>query len=118
MRFMLLIHNNPDAFAALSEAERDALMNDHVPFQQDLTDNGIGWSTHALDEPSASSVVRIRDGVAAVTDGPFTEAKEHFAGYYLIECEGPERALEIAAKMPEARFLGVEVRPVVYSTGA
>ena len=63
--------------------------------------------------------MRVRDGVAATTDGPFLEAKEHLAGYFLVECEGPERAAEIAAMIPAARSdrERVEVRSVMDTAG-
>ena len=57
--------------------------------------------------------MRVRDGVPAVTDGPFLEAKEHLAGYYEVDCASIDRAVELAGLMPEARYQGVEVRPVL-----
>ena len=59
----------------------------------------------------------MRDGAPVVTDGPFLEAKEHLAGYYEVDCESIERAVELAAMMPEARYQGVEVRPVMGPAG-
>jgi hypothetical protein len=52
-----------------------------------------------------------------VTDGPFPEAKEHLAGYCLLQCDTPERADEIAAAWPDARFNGVELRPILDPAG-
>jgi hypothetical protein len=52
-----------------------------------------------------------------VTDGPFSEAKEQFVGYFLVDCETPERAVEIASRFPDARFAPVEVRPVMDFSG-
>ena len=67
----------------------------------------------ALAAPAATRTVRVRGGVPATTDGPFVEAKEHQAGYAVLDCETPERVAEIAARMPDARFAAVEVHPVV-----
>jgi hypothetical protein len=61
--------------------------------------------------------VRVRDGATHVTDGPFVEAKEFLAGYYIVDCETVERANELAARIPDARFTAVEVRPVMESSG-
>jgi hypothetical protein len=61
--------------------------------------------------------VRVRDGATAVTDGPFIEAKEHFAGYLMVDCESEERAVEIAARWPDARYWAMEVRPVMSAGG-
>ena len=55
----------------------------------------------------------MRDGVPAVTDGPLAEAKEHFGGYLIVDCESIERATEIAARWPNARFAAMEVRPIM-----
>jgi hypothetical protein len=64
-------------------------------------------------------VVRVRGGQPVVTDGPFVEAKEYLGGFYLIDCESKERAIELAALIPDAKIegLGVEVRPVMFSDG-
>ncbi|MEV0590551.1 YciI family protein [Nonomuraea cavernae] len=77
-------------------------------------------STTALADPSQSAVVKVRGGVPAVTDGPYLEAKEYLGGHYLVECDSRERALELAALIPDAGVegLGIEVRPVVYAGGA
>jgi hypothetical protein len=61
--------------------------------------------------------VRVRDGVPAVTDGPFAEAKEQMVGYCIVDCETQERAVEIAARWPDARLWGMEVRPLLSPDG-
>jgi hypothetical protein len=109
MKYMLLIYDNADtrevADAALS-AEVDALL-------QELTDSGELVGGEALADPSNTRTVRVRDGVPAVTDGPLAEAKEHFGGYLMVDVETAERAGEIAARWPNARFAAMEVRPVM-----
>ena len=70
-----------------------------------------------LADSSLAKTVRVRDGVPAVTDGPFVEAKEHLAGYCLFECETPERAIEIAVRWPDARHWAVELRPLMTASG-
>jgi len=61
--------------------------------------------------------VRLRDGVLTATDGPFADAKEHMAGFFIVDCESRERAIEIASRFPDARNGGVEVRPVMDLSG-
>ncbi|MFF5261508.1 YciI family protein [Actinomadura viridis] len=117
MKYLLMIHMNDDAWQALSEEERNHMMNSQEGFMNMLRESGEMVLTHALANPSTSAVVRVQDGAPAVTDGPFAEAKEYLAGYYVIDCESRERALEVAAQMAEARFLGVEVRPIMFSAG-
>jgi hypothetical protein len=119
MKFMLIMHVNPKIWEALTEEERNEVMNGHGEFMETIRASGELLGTTALADPSASAVVRVRDGVPAVTDGPYLEAKEYLGGYYLVECENRERALELAAMIPDARVdgLGIEVRPVVFSAG-
>jgi hypothetical protein len=71
----------------------------------------------ALADPSNGKTVRVRNGLPAVTDGPFAEAKEQLAGYYVLDCESLERATEIVAHDPAARFWAVEVRPIMDTAG-
>jgi hypothetical protein len=92
-------------------AEVDAVM-------QELTESGELVGGEALADPSNTKTVRVRSGVPAVTDGPFAEAKEHLGGYLIVECERPERATEIAARWPNARFGRMEVRPIMDQSGA
>jgi hypothetical protein len=119
MKFMLIMHVNPQIWDALTEAERHEIMGGHGPFMESIKASGEMISTAALSEPAGSAVVRVRNGLPAVTDGPYLEAKEFFGGYYLVECESRERALELAALIPDASVegLGIEVRPVVFSDG-
>jgi hypothetical protein len=76
-------------------------------------------TTQALADPSQSVVVRVHGGRPAVTDGPYLEAKEYLCGFYLIDCDSKERAIELAAMIPDATVdgMGVEVRQVMYSNG-
>jgi hypothetical protein len=120
MKFMLIMHMNPQIWDSLTEDERNEVMEGHGGFIETIRASGEMLGTTALADPSSSAVVRVRDGVPAVTDGPYLEAKEYLGGYYLVECENRERALELAAMIPDARVngLGIEVRPVVFAAGA
>jgi hypothetical protein len=119
MKYLLIMHLNPEIWESLTEAEREAVMGGHGKFIETIRESGEMISTEALGDPSASAVVRVRDGVPVVTDGPYLETKEYLGGYYLIDCESKERALELAALIPDASVdgLGIEVRPVMFSAG-
>jgi hypothetical protein len=119
MKFLLIMHLNPDLFGALTEEERNEIMGGHGEFIDTITKSGELIMTQALADPSQSAVVRVRGGQPAVTDGPYLEAKEFLGGFYLVDCESRERALELAAMIPDARFegMGIEVRPVMFSAG-
>jgi hypothetical protein len=62
--------------------------------------------------------VRVRDGERMLTDGPFAETKEQLGGFYLLECNSLDEAIDWAAKIPGARFGSVEVRPVMNYEGS
>ncbi|MBB6347654.1 hypothetical protein FHU36_004199 [Nonomuraea muscovyensis] len=117
MKFLLIMHTNPRIWDALTEEERNEVMQGHGAFMETIKKSGETISTTALADPSQRAVVKVRGGVPAVTDGPYLEAKEYLGGYYLVECDSRERALELAALIPDAGVegLGIEVRPVVYA---
>ncbi|MEU0837823.1 YciI family protein [Streptomyces sp. NPDC005969] len=119
MKFLLIMHINPAIMEELTEAERQEIMEGHGEFMKTLRKSGEMISTEALADPSQSSVVRVRDGVPVVTDGPYLEAKEFLGGCYLVDVASRDRALELAAMIPDARFngLGIEVRQVIFSGG-
>jgi hypothetical protein len=117
VKYLALVYNNPGAFEALSQTERDELMRQADAFLKELTESGELLGGQALADPSNGKTVRVRKGVPAVTDGPFAEAKEQLAGYYVLDCESLERATEIAARDPAARLWAVEVRPIMDTAG-
>ena len=117
MKYLMLIYTASRAFEALSEEDRAAMMNEARRHTEELAASGELVAGGALADVENSRTVRVREGVAATTDGPFAEAKEQLAGYYVVDCEGIERATEIAAKDPAARFWAVEVRPIMDEVG-
>lgn len=123
MKYLLLIYGNPlnwehplflrdPRFLALPEEERETLTARATALHEEITESGELLEGRALGDPAHARTVRVRDGITATTDGPFVEAKEQLAGYLLVDCDRPERAAEIAAGIPDARFAAVEVRPV------
>jgi hypothetical protein len=117
VKYMLLIYSNPATWEALSDEERDGMMAEADAIIEELTESGEWVGGEALADPANTRTVRVRGGVPVVTDGPFAEAKEHLAGYCLIDCERLERATEIAARWPDARLVGVELRPIMHQGG-
>ncbi|GAA0741161.1 hypothetical protein Drose_27420 [Dactylosporangium roseum] len=118
MKYLLLIHMNPDVWSTLTQADIDEVMEGHERFIKTITESGEMLATHALGDPKESAVVRIRAGAETVTDGPYVEAKEFLAGFYLVECESKERATQLAAMIPDAKWNAIEVRPIVFSNPA
>lgn len=119
MKFLLIMNVNPAVLDALTEDERNAIGAGHGAFMDTITKSGELIITQALADPSQSVVVRARGGQRVVTDGPFLEAKEYVGGFYLIDCENKERAIELAVMIPDTKIegLGVEVRQIMFSAG-
>ena len=110
MRYALLVCD--DETAALSEAERQERFAAFLVFQDELTARGMLVSRERLRPTAASTTVRIRDGGLVIADGPFAETKEQIAGFFVVECEDLDQAIEMAAKIPAAEYGTIEVRPV------
>jgi hypothetical protein len=110
VKYVVLIYGNPEsrrAWEGMSPEQRAAGLAYYQQLNDDLDASGERIVSERLAFPERTKQV----GIA--TDGPFAEAKEFLAGFYLLDCESEDRALEIAAKIPEASFGKVEVRPVM-----
>ena len=117
MRYMLLIYNNLALYESWPEEDRKALFGEVDAIMTELRQTGELVDTAGLADPSVTRTVRVREGIVTTTDGPFAESKEQFAGYLTVDCDTPERAEEIAARWPDARYFAMEVRPVMHSAG-
>jgi hypothetical protein len=112
MRFLFLIHGDGEAEAALSPAERRAIVEEHIAYADWLREQGAHVVGEALEGPESAAVVR-PGPEPIVTDGPFAETKEAVGGFYLVECASRGRALELAARVPVSPCVAVEVLPCV-----
>jgi hypothetical protein len=117
MKYMLLIYDNAGTRERFSGPEGEGMMAEIDALMNELTESGELVGGEALADPSNTKSIRARDGVPAITDGPLAEAKEHFGGYLIVECETPERATEIAVRWPNSKFAAMEVRPLMDSSG-
>jgi hypothetical protein len=113
MQYMLLIYSQPGRWDSLSDQEREAVYGEYMAFGKELRERNAYVDGSELQSTTAATSVRVRDGEALVTDGPFAETKEALGGYYLIDVESLDEAIELAAKLPGAKHGTVEVRPVV-----
>jgi hypothetical protein len=112
VKYLLMIYGNQSTWESWSDADYQAVVDGHTALQAELVATGEFIGAEGLTTEEARSV-RVFGGVPAVTDGPFTEAKEVLAGYYLVECDSVERATEIAARLPEAQYDPIEVRRIM-----
>jgi hypothetical protein len=113
MRYMLLIYDNADTRDAFFGPDAGALIGDVGTVLEELKDSGELVATDPLADPAQTKTVRVAGGVPVVTDGPLAEAKEHFGGYLIVDCETIDRAVEIAARWPSSPFAPLEVRPIM-----
>lgn len=117
MKYMLLIYSEPGAEGALSEAEQEAEMGEWFAFTQRIVDSGEMVAGDPLQGTETATTVAVRDGETTVTDGPFTETKEVLGGYYIVDVDTRERAEQLAAELPSARYGRTEVRPLMELPG-
>jgi hypothetical protein len=116
MKYLILISGNPAGRAWFKSMPRAAVLEATRGYRQlneDLAASGEKITSEALADPAEGRRVAVVDGQIMTTDGPYAEAKEFLAGFYLLDCDSMERAIEHAAKLPEAAFGLVEVRPVM-----
>ena len=112
MQYLTLIHIDPERLAELPATEFDRLMHGCFAKADALRDAGCLHGSQQLLEPATARTLRVRDGLARVTDGPFAETREFLAGFNLIEAEDIDAAMRIAHEFPWSRFGSIEVRPV------
>ena len=116
MKYLILIYSNPKSRAVweeMTDAQRMDFGRGHYSLADELADSGVLVASEGLPDPSHGTRVSVRDGRTIASDGPFAEVKEYLAGFYLVECDSIERAVEYAAKIPEAAHMEIEVRPVL-----
>jgi hypothetical protein len=107
MKYLLMIYMNPTIFEGLSEDEQQAIMDAHEDFQKPIRASGELVGFAALADPSASATVRVREGVAAVTDGPYVEAKEIIVSFTLIQAADYDAAVAIARECPPGHTIEI-----------
>ena len=109
MKYALLIFESPEGYTGMSDEDRAALSDEYSEIARD----GRVTAGAQLQPVTTATTVRVKDGQALTTDGPFAETKEVFGGYYLLDAEDLDAALETAARIPAARLGGaVEIRPI------
>ena len=101
-----------DENAELTEQEQQARLEAFMAFQAEMEARGVLVALERLQSTSTATTLRKRGGELVIADGPFAETKEQIAGFYVLECEDLDEALELAAQNPAAEFGTIEVRPV------
>jgi hypothetical protein len=117
MQYMLLIYGETAVWEARSESEESSLGEEYGKLGNDLRAQGKLLRGDELQPVATATSVQVRDGKAIVSDGPFADTKEVLGGYYLIEAESLDEAIEWAERVPDARYGTIEVRPIVDHSG-
>lgn len=112
MRYLCLVYIDPALAGAASREEWAEIDRESLDFNEGLKRTGHYLASNALAAPKTATTLRIRDGKLSATDGPFAETKEHLGGYILIEARDLNEAVQIAGRIPMARFGSIEVRPI------
>jgi hypothetical protein len=112
MKYLCLIYDEEKTFTGMSKAETEAFMGEYFAFTEGIKKSGHYLGGEALKPVHTATTVRIRNGKVSTTDGPFAETKEQLGGFYMIEARDLNDAIQVASKIPSARFGSVEVRPV------
>jgi len=114
MKYMLLVYLDENA---MTEEERQHCYAESAQLARELNAGGQYVDASPLHSVSMATSVRVREGRRLVTDGPFAETREQLGGYYIVEARDLDEALEIAERIPPARFGTIEIRPVMEITG-
>jgi hypothetical protein len=117
MKYVLLIYDDEKAWAGLSPEQQEQLGSEQFKrygeYSQWLEEKGLFKAGDALHGTEQATTVRVRDGKTVTTDGPFAETKEQLGGYYVIEAENLDQAIDAAARCPGAETGSMEVRPIM-----
>ncbi len=113
MKYACLIYNDQAARANMTAEEGQTEMQQYWAFGEEAEKAGVMVGGEALHPVTTATTVRVRDGQSLHVDGPFAETKEQLGGFYILDCENLDQALEFAAKIPGAHSGCVEVRPIV-----
>jgi hypothetical protein len=114
MQYVMIIYEKPGSLQSLTDAERQQVAADYYALNSDPRVTGGLWMKPA----EMATSVRVQDGKPLVTDGPFADSKEVIGGYFVLWADNIDQAIEIAARIPQARLGGgVEIRPTVEQQG-
>jgi len=117
MQYMLLIYDDEQTWAGMNDGDRGQIFQAYGAYTEDMRSKGVFVAGDALQPTSTATTVRERNGDRLVTDGPFAETKEQLGGYYVIEVDSLDDALDWAARIPSAKLGSIEVRPVMDTSG-
>jgi hypothetical protein len=117
MQYILLIYTNEAAAAGRSQEESGRIFQEYMAFSTDIKKSGHFKGGEPLEKIATATTVRVKDGKTVKTDGPFAETREQLGGFYVVEAKDLDEAVELAARIPDARYGSIEVRPIMKIPG-
>jgi hypothetical protein len=117
MKYLLTIYTDESSYASISPEQSSAMLEAYGAFGREAQEAGALLGGEGLQPTATATTVRVRDGEALFTDGPFAETREQLGGYYLIDAENLDEAIAIAARIPMAQRGTIEIRPIVELSG-
>lgn len=112
MKYLCLVYLEEKTLDALPRSERLALSDESLAYCEALQKDGQFIAASPLYPVKTATTVRVRNGTAATTDGPFAETKEQLGGFFMIDVKDLNDAIRVASKIPAARLGSIEVRPM------
>jgi len=112
MKYLCLVYYQESEIGQMSADAWDTLNSECLAYGETIAKSGHRLGGEALEPTHTATTVRVRNGRVSTTDGPFAETKEQLAGFYFIEAENLDDAIEVAAGIPPARLGSIEIRPV------
>jgi hypothetical protein len=118
VKYMALIYGDASRWESFSAEEREAVYERYRAFGDEGRAAGVVVGGNELASTRDATTVRVRSDETLVTDGPYAEVKEALGGFYLLECDSMDEALDWAARIPGAEHGAVEVRPLYVDPNA
>ena len=112
MKYACLVYYDEKEVYGMSPGDWDSLVGECLAYGDDVRASGHFLGGEALQPVAEATTLRVRNGKVSITDGPFAETKEQLAGFYLIEARDLNEAIQVASRIPPARYGSIEVRPV------
>jgi hypothetical protein len=117
MKYMVIIYGNKELWESFPPDVATEAIASVDSFNKQYLESGELLSAYGLGDELTAKTVRVRDGVPAVTDGPYLEAKEFVSSFFILDCPDEARALQIAAEYPFAERNAVDVWPILHEAG-
>jgi hypothetical protein len=116
MKYLVIIYGNKELWDSFPAEDWPKAIAQQDAFNKQYAQTGELLGAYGLGSELLAKTVRVRNGAAAVTDGPYIEAKEYVASFYMLDVDSEQRAMEIAAAIPFASYNAVEVWPVLHDS--